>query len=211
MGLDHVASGQILSGGHDLTTRSPRETLAAGVGYVPEDRVRDGLIADFSVAENLVLDIYYLPPFARGPVLQPDQIRRSAEERIREFDIRTPSPLVAAGNLSGGNQQRVIVAREFTRPVSLMIASQPTRGLDVGSIEYIHERIVKLRDQGDAVLIVSSDLDEVIALGDRIAVMYQGRMDGPFDSGTQTREQIGLMMAGAGSAVDAALPRSNER
>lgn len=110
--------------------------------------------------------------------------------------------MTSVGTLSGGNQQRVIVAREFTRPISLMIASQPTRGLDVGSIEYIHERIVKLRDSGDAVLIVSSDLDEVFALGDRIAVMYQGRLQGPFESDRFTREQIGLMMAGAG--VDSA-------
>jgi ABC-type uncharacterized transport system ATPase subunit len=204
LGLEAVASGKILAGGRDLTTRSPRDTLASGVGYVPEDRVKDGLVADFSVAENLVLDTYYLPPFSRGPLLEPDEIRRSAEERIREFDIRTPSPLVPAGTLSGGNQQRVVVAREFSRPVSLMIAGQPTRGLDVGSIEYIHERVVKLRDQGDAVLIVSSDLDEVLALGDRISVMFRGRMDGPFDSGSVTREQIGLMMAGARPEAEAA-------
>jgi general nucleoside transport system ATP-binding protein len=204
MGLDQVASGRIVAAGHDVTTRSPRETLASGVGHVPEDRVKDGLVGDLSVAENLVLDIYYIPPFARGGVLEPDEIQRSAQERIKEFDIRTPSPLTRVGSLSGGNQQRVVVAREFTRPVSLMIASQPTRGLDVGSIEYIHERIVKLRDQGDAVLIVSSDLDEVFALGDRIAVMFQGRMEGPFDSGTYTREQVGLMMAG--SSVEGADP-----
>jgi general nucleoside transport system ATP-binding protein len=186
-------------GGHDLTSASPRKTLGAGVGHIPEDRIKDGLIANFSVAENLVLDTYYLPPFARGPILEPDEVRRNAEERIREFDIRTPSPAVAAGTLSGGNQQRVVIAREFTRPVSLMIAAQPTRGLDVGSIEYIHERIVKLRDSGDAVLIVSSDLDEVLGLGDRIAVMYSGRMEGPFDAKTLTRDEIGLMMAGAHS------------
>ncbi len=197
MGLDPVASGRIVAAGHDVTTRSPRETLASGVGHVPEDRMKDGLVSDLSVAENLVLDIYYIPPFARGVILEPDEIQRSAQERIKEFDIRTPSPLTRVGSLSGGNQQRVVVAREFTRPVSLMIASQPTRGLDVGSIEYIHERIVKLRDQGDAVLIVSSDLDEVFALGDRIAVMFQGRMEGPFDSGAYTREQVGLMMAGS--------------
>jgi general nucleoside transport system ATP-binding protein len=204
MGLDPVASGHITAAGRDVTTSSPRETLASGVGHVPEDRIRDGLVGDLSVAENLVLDIYYIPPFARGPVLEPDEIQRSARERIKEFDIRTPSPLVPAGTLSGGNQQRVVVAREFTRPVSLMIGAQPTRGLDVGSIEYIHERIVKLRDQGDAVLIVSSDLDEVFALGDRIAVMFQGRMQGPFEAGSHTREQVGLMMAGSTAAAAAA-------
>jgi ABC-type uncharacterized transport system ATPase subunit len=197
MGLDQVASGRITAAGRDVTTSSPRETLASGVGHVPEDRVKDGLVGELSVAENLVLDMYYMPPFARGPMLKPDEIQRSAQLRIKEFDIRTPSPLVLVGTLSGGNQQRVIVAREFSRPVSLMIAAQPTRGLDVGSIEYIHERIVKLRDKGDAVLIVSSDLDEVFALGDRIAVMFQGRMEGPFESGRYSREQVGLMMAGS--------------
>jgi simple sugar transport system ATP-binding protein len=167
------------------------------VGHVPEDRIKDGLVAEFSVAENLALDTYYLPPFADGPVLNPVAMRTNAEERIREFDIRTPSPLTPAGSLSGGNQQRVVVAREFTRPIKLMVASSPTRGLDVGSIEYIHERIVQLRDRGAAVLIISTDLDEVLGLGDRIAVMYSGRMAGPFESGDLTREQIGLMMAGA--------------
>ena len=210
MGLDPVAAGHITAAGRDVTTSSPRETLASGVGHVPEDRVRDGLVSDLSVAENLVLDIYYLRPFARGLVLQPDEIRRNADERIREFDIRTPSALVQAGTLSGGNQQRVVVAREFSRPITLLIASQPTRGLDVGSIEYIHERIVKLRDQGEAVLIVSSDLDEVLALGDRICVMYRGRMEGPFDSGRATREEIGLMMAGA-SAQTASAPPDAQR
>jgi simple sugar transport system ATP-binding protein len=202
MGLDPVASGRITAAGRDVTTSSPRETLASGVGHVPEDRVRDGLVGDLSVAENLVLDMYFMPPFARGLMLEPDEIQRSAQQRIKEFDIRTPSPLTSVGTLSGGNQQRVIVAREFSRPVSLMIAAQPTRGLDVGSIEYIHERIVQLRDQGDAVLIVSSDLDEVFALGDRVAVMFQGRMEGPFESDLYTREQVGLMMAG--SSVEAA-------
>jgi len=197
MGLDQVASGRITAAGRDVTTSSPRETLASGVGHVPEDRVRDGLVGDLSVAENLVLDMYYMAPFAHGPMLEPAEIQRSAQQRIKEFDIRTPSPLTLVGTLSGGNQQRVIVAREFSRPVTLMIASQPTRGLDVGSIEYIHERIVQLRDQGDAVLIVSSDLDEVFALGDRIAVMFQGHMSGPFDSQLYTREQVGLMMAGS--------------
>jgi simple sugar transport system ATP-binding protein len=197
IGLDPVASGHVVVGDHDLTTAAPRRTLSAGVGYVPEDRIKDGLVAEFSVAENLALDTYYLPPFADGPVLNPLVIRTNAEERIREFDIRTPSPLTPAGSLSGGNQQRVVVAREFTRPIKLMVASSPTRGLDVGSIEYIHERIVQLRDRRAAVLIISTDLDEVLGLGDRIAVMYSGRMAGPFESGDLTREQIGLMMAGA--------------
>ncbi|MGH7763581.1 MAG: ABC transporter ATP-binding protein, partial [Candidatus Dormibacteraceae bacterium] len=130
MGLDAVSSGHVVVGGHDVTTASPRSTLSAGVGHVPEDRNRDGLVAEFSIADNLVLDTYYLPPFAQGPVLEPMAIRRNADERIREFDVRTPSPLTPAGSLSGGNQQRVVVAREFSRPITLMIASSPTRGLD---------------------------------------------------------------------------------
>jgi general nucleoside transport system ATP-binding protein len=198
IGLDPATSGHVLVGGRDVTTASPRHTLNAGVGHVPEDRIKDGLVGEFSVAENLVLDTYFLPPFAEGPVLEPREIRRNAGERIREFDIRTPSPETAAGTLSGGNQQRVVVAREFSRPITLLIASSPTRGLDVGSIEYIHERIVQLRDRGAAVLIVSSDLDEVLGLGDRIAVMFSGRMEGPLEATDLTREQIGLMMAGAG-------------
>ncbi|HVC77756.1 MAG TPA: ABC transporter ATP-binding protein [Candidatus Micrarchaeaceae archaeon] len=197
MGLEPVVAGRIVVGGHDLTSASPRQTLDAGVGHVPEDRIKDGLIADFSIAENLALDVYYLPPYASGPILNPTEMVHNAEVRIPEFDIRTPSALTSVGTLSGGNQQRVVVAREFSRPVSLMIAAQPTRGLDVGSIEYIHERIVQLRDRGAAVLIVSSDLDEVLGMGDRIAVMFRGRMEGPFESEQLTRDEIGLMMAGA--------------
>ncbi len=211
-GLAPVAAGRITVNGRDLTAHPPRQVLDAGVGHVPEDRVRDGLVGDFSVAENLVLDTYYMPPFAHGPVLEPVEIRRVAEVRIKEFDIRTPSPLVPAANLSGGNQQRVIIAREFSRPISLLIAAQPTRGLDVGSIEYIHGRVIQLRDRGAAILIDSSDLDEVLALGDRIAVMYAGKMTGPFEASELSRERIGLLMAGSDTTPPAkpAEPASEE-
>src|SRR5207245_7519798 len=175
-----------------------RKVLRAGVGHVPEDRLRDGLIIDFAVAHNLVLNTYDVAPFAHGLVLDFDSIRESAEERVRDFDIRTPSVDTPAGNLSGGNQQKVIVAREFSRAIRLLVASQPTRGLDVGSIQYIHERIVQKRDEGAAVLIVSSELDEVLALADRIAVMYRGRITGIIDAADADRDEIGLMMAGAG-------------
>jgi simple sugar transport system ATP-binding protein len=174
--------------------------LRAGVAHVPEDRIRDGLIATFSIAENLVLNTYDTPPFARGPVMDVDAVQVTARERVREFDIRSPSVDVAVSTLSGGNQQKVIIARELSRPIKLLIASQPTRGLDVGSIEYVHRRIVEARDQGVAVLIVSSELDEVLALADRIAVMFRGRVVGERGGGAD-RDEIGLLMAG-GSGGD---------
>jgi simple sugar transport system ATP-binding protein len=167
------------------------------VGHVPEDRQTDGLILDFSIADNLVLNTFDEPPFARGVVRDTQAILRAARQRAEAFDVRTSSVLFPAGTLSGGNQQKVIIAREFSRPIKLLIASQPTRGLDVGSIEYIHERIVEERDQGAAVLIVSAELDEVLALADRIAVMFRGRIVAILPAGEATREQLGLLMAGS--------------
>jgi simple sugar transport system ATP-binding protein len=200
-GLRPAAAGSVRLGGRELTQATPREVLASGVGHVPEDRLRDGLVVDFPVADNLVLNTYRAPPFAHGLVLDFEAIHRTARERVKDFDIRTPSVETPAANLSGGNQQKVIVAREFSRPIRLLIASQPTRGLDVGSIQYIHERIVGKRDEGTAVLIVSSELDEVIALADRIAVMYRGRITGLLEAGAATREEIGLMMAGVSAGA----------
>jgi ABC-type uncharacterized transport system ATPase subunit len=195
-GLLPPASGSITLAGRPLDRARPRTVLRAGVAHVPEDRVRDGLVATFSVAENLVLNTYDVEPFAKGPVMNLGAIETSARERAEEFDIRTPSVDVAVGTLSGGNQQKVIIARELTRPIKLLVASQPTRGLDVGSIEYVHRRIVEARDQGTAVLIVSSELDEVLALADRIAVMYRGRIVGERPAGAD-RDEIGLLMAGS--------------
>jgi simple sugar transport system ATP-binding protein len=166
------------------------------VGHVPEDRQRDGLVVEFSIADNLVLDTYDKPPFARAFVRNEAAVLAAAKERAEDFDVRTPSVLQPASTLSGGNQQKVIVAREFSRPISLLVASQPTRGLDVGSIEYIHRRIVQKRDEGTAVLIVSPELDEVLALADRIIVMYRGRIVGVVPAAEATREGIGLLMAG---------------
>jgi len=157
-------------------------------------------VRDFSVAENLVLDLYDRKPFASGLALRPQEIATSARKRIAEFDVRTSSPDTPVGTLSGGNQQKVIVAREMSRPLKLFVASQPTRGVDVGSTEFIHARIVAERDQGTAVLLVSSELDEVLALADRVAVMYRGKVldivtpDAP-------REHIGLLMAGVTGAA----------
>ena len=165
------------------------------MGYVPEDRSVDGLVKDFTVAENLVLDLYDRPPYGSRLALNLAEIESSARERVEQFDIRTSSEHAAAGTLSGGNQQKVIVAREFSRPLKLFVASQPTRGVDVGSIEFIHRQIVHERDIGTAVLLITSELDEVLALADRIAVMYRGRILAIVAPDTP-REEIGLLMAG---------------
>jgi simple sugar transport system ATP-binding protein len=169
--------------------------ILAGTAHVPEDRQQDGLVLSMSIAENLTLDIYDIAPFARHGVRDLAAVRANGERRLAEFDIRATSAELKAGALSGGNQQKVVVARELSRPIKVLLASQPTRGLDVGSIEYVHRRIVAERDQGTAVLIVSSELDEVLALGDRIAVMFRGRLIGVVDP-SAGREAIGLMMAG---------------
>ncbi|MBC7291802.1 MAG: heme ABC transporter ATP-binding protein, partial [Actinotalea sp.] len=162
---------------------------------VPEDRSKDGIVKEFSIAENLVLDLHDQKPFATGLSMSPREVRRNAEHRVGEFDIRTTGIELAAGSLSGGNQQKVVLARELSRPLQLFIASQPTRGLDVGSIEFVHERVVHERDNGTPVIIVSTELDEVLALADRILVMYRGKVVGIVDGGTD-RDTLGLMMAG---------------
>jgi simple sugar transport system ATP-binding protein len=195
-GLRRPQSGTIRLANQVVTGASPRRITELGAAHVPEDRQRDGLVLPYSVADNLALQTYYRPPFARGVVLQEAEIRKSAEMRIGEFDIRTPSPGTPAGSLSGGNQQKVIVAREFSRPICLLVASQPTRGLDVGSIEYIHGRILEKREAGTAVLLVSPELDEVLELSDRIVVMYRGRVVATVAAERVTKEQVGLLMAG---------------
>lgn len=203
-GLRPIRSGQVLIGGQDFTNATPRKITEKGVAHVPEDRQRDGLVLPFPVADNLILNTYYQPPFARGAVLQQDAIVDSAKTLIQQFDIRTPGPATPAGSLSGGNQQKVIVAREFSRPIRLLIASQPTRGLDVGSIEYIHGRLIQKRDEGCAVLLVSTELDEILGLSDRIAVMYRGKIVATLDAAQATKEGLGLLMAGMKPAETAA-------
>jgi general nucleoside transport system ATP-binding protein len=203
IGLRPVTAGSVLLDGKDLTHSSPRDRLRAGIGYVPEDRQEDGLVLDFSVAENLVLDVYDRPPFASGLGLNLNAISANAKTRADEFDVRTPSPERLVGTLSGGNQQKVILAREMSRDVRLLLASQPTRGLDVGSIEFVHRRIVAERDRGVAVLIVSSELDEIYALADRIAVMYEGKIVA-FRPPDVPVGELGLLMAGAGGEGEAA-------
>ena len=195
-GLRHLDAGEILIAGASVR-HDPRHVYAAGVGHVPEDRLEEGLVVGFTVAENMILNSYYLEPFSSGLALHPDAIVASANELAREFDVRTPSVMNDIGNLSGGNQQKVIVAREFSRPLKLLVGAQPTRGLDVGSIEYIHKRIVAKRDEGTAVLIVSTELEEVLSLGDRIAVMFQGRIVDILDPAEATPERLGLLMGGA--------------
>jgi simple sugar transport system ATP-binding protein len=172
-----------------------RHILEQGVGFIPEDRKKDGLVAEFSVAENLMLDASYTSRFTKGLSINFKSRKKIANELIERFDIRTPSAEHPAGKLSGGNQQKVVVARELYRDVDLLIASQPTRGVDVGSIEFIHEQIVAERDAGKAVILISTELDEVLALADRIAVMYRGEIVGIVGADT-SREQLGKMMAG---------------
>jgi ABC-type uncharacterized transport system ATPase subunit len=196
-GLRPPLAGRVVLGGKDLTGARPRRVFLSGVAHVPEDRIEDGLVGDFSVADNLVLNTYYLPPFAKGLRRDDAAIKRTAEERVRQYDIRTPSILAPVRTLSGGNQQKVIVARELSRSVELLVASQPTRGLDVGSMSYIHEQIVKARDEGDGVLLVSTELDEILSLSDRIAVMYRGKVVAVVEAASTTPEELGLLMAGS--------------
>lgn len=196
-GLATATGGSVLAVGQDVTNASPRVITELGVAHVPEDRQQDGLVLSFPIYDNMVLCTYYQAPFAQGPGIQFNEVYRYAGELVEEFDVRTPGIAIPTQSLSGGNQQKVIVAREFSRPIKLLIAAQPTRGLDVGSIEYIHRRLIQKRDEGCAVLLVSVELDEIMALSDRIAVMYEGKIVGTVNADEVTREQLGLLMAGA--------------
>jgi general nucleoside transport system ATP-binding protein len=200
VGMRHVESGTITLRGRDITNLTPREALDAGMGHIPEDRQRDGLVLSMSVADNLVLNTPRRPPFARRGTRNFAAVNENATRLVRDFDIRTTSIFAPASSLSGGNQQKVIVARELSRPLEFLVASQPTRGLDVGSIEYVHRQIVEYRNRGNGSLIVSSELDEVFALGDRIAVMYEGQISGIVDP-SASRESVGLLMAGTALAA----------
>ena len=188
-------SGKIQLAGNTLDTLSVRRRLESGIAYVPEDRNKDGLVSEFTIAENFMVNGSFGKPFAKGLNIDFAAREKISNELIEQFDVRTQSSETLAGNLSGGNQQKVVVARELSRDAKLLIASQPTRGVDVGSIEFIHERIVAERDAGRAVILISTELDEVLALADRIAVMYRGRIVGIVDAKT-SREQLGKMMAG---------------
>jgi len=201
-GLRTSLGGVVRLNGEDITTKSPRAIHKRNVAHVPEDRQRSGLVLPFTVTENIVLDSYYEAPVSRGVQMNWGAARDRAVRLVEEYDVRTPSVDVLVSTLSGGNQQKVIVAREFDRDVALVIASQPTRGIDVGSIEYIHSRIVQERDNQSAVLIVSSELDEILALSDRILVMFEGKIAGEFDS-SATPTEIGLAMLGSQGGLEA--------
>jgi simple sugar transport system ATP-binding protein len=195
-GLREVASGRIVINGHDLTNERPRRIIETGVAHVPEDRQKDGMVMSFPVKDNTVLQTYYIGPFSIGILANDRAIASHAQRVIKEYDVRTPSIFVNIGTLSGGNQQKVIVGREFSRESKLLIVAQPTRGLDVGSIEFIHKQIVRMRDEGTAVLLVSTELDEILSLSDRVAVMYAGEIIDTLPIEQAERETIGLLMAG---------------
>jgi ABC-type uncharacterized transport system ATPase subunit len=196
LGLVKPAAGSATLAGKRITGLQIKQVLESGVGFVPEDRTEDGLVAGFTIANNLILDVFDRAPYSRAGALRPKVVEEEAMKHVEQFDVRTTSVHAIAGSLSGGNQQKVVLARELSRPLKLLIASNPTRGLDVGSIEFVHKRIIAERDSGAAVLIVSSELDEVVALADRVAVMYHGQIVGIVAPDTP-RDTLGLMMAGA--------------
>lgn len=190
--------GEVRIAGQDVTGFSPRRIEELGVGHVPEDRWKHGLVGAYPITDNLVLNRYQRPPFSRRLVLRRAALREHAERLVATFDVRTPSVDVPVSTLSGGNQQKVVVARELSGDLRLLVVAQPTRGLDVGSIEFIHRQIVAKRDAGVAVLLVSAELDEILALSDRISVLYRGQLVSTMDRAEATREHCGLAMAGAG-------------
>jgi len=195
MNLEENVTGSIQIFGEELVGKSVHQTIHSGVAYIPESRELDGLVGTFSIAENLVLDTHGLTPFSRAGQLSTSKISENATKLKTEFDIRAQSIYDTANSLSGGNKQKVVLARELSRQVKLVVASQPTRGLDVGSIEFVHERLLAERNSGRAVLLISTELDEVAALADRIAVIYRGEILGIVDANV-SREKLGLMMAG---------------
>jgi ABC-type uncharacterized transport system ATPase subunit len=200
IGLRKPSAGSVHLAGRNVTGTGSREMHALGVGFVPADRQRYGLVLSFPLTDNAVLTDYYHPPYSSGLVRKDEAIRRHADEVIAEFDVRTPSATVRASTLSGGNQQKIIVGREFDRDLVLLVLDQPTRGLDVGSIEFIHRQAIAKRNAGTAILLVSAELDEVLELSDRIGVMYRGRIVAVLDGRTATREEVGLLMATGGRA-----------
>ncbi|HZQ02501.1 MAG TPA: ABC transporter ATP-binding protein [Gaiellaceae bacterium] len=194
-GLRHVASGRVRVAGRDVTNGGARVSLDAGLGHIPQDRQLRGLVLEFTIAENVELHDFDKPPASRWGWLFPRRFVERARRLIREFDVRGGGPLTRAGALSGGNQQKVILAREIDRDPQVLIAAQPTRGLDVGAIEFVHRRLVEERDEGRAILLVSLELDEVLGLADRILVMFEGQIVGEFPP-TATEEELGIAMTG---------------
>ncbi|RYM06661.1 ABC transporter ATP-binding protein [Sporolactobacillus sp. THM7-7] len=195
-GLRHVQEGQIKLNGQDITGRRTRKIVEAGLGYIPEDRQKHGLILDFTISENMVLQTYYRGPYARAGVLNHKVMARKAKQLIQAFDVRTPSEKTLARSLSGGNQQKVVIAREMDRSPALLMAAQPTRGLDLGAIEFIHNQLLEEKQKGKAVLLVSFELDEILHLSDRIAVIYEGRIMDIVKPKETNENELGLLMAG---------------
>ena len=198
-----IVSGSMSFDGRDITRLDARRRKELGIAHVPEDRHRRGLLLDFSLAENTILGVHYRQPAVSsgGVLLDRKGIQKRAEQVIRDFDVRPPDPTLPARALSGGNQQKLIIGREFELPPKLLLVSQPTRGVDIGAIEFIHRKIVELRDQGCAVLLVSAELEEVTALSDRLLVIHNGKIAGEVDPKIATNEEIGLMMTGGARTV----------
>jgi simple sugar transport system ATP-binding protein len=197
-GLTHVASGHVRLGGRDLTGEGAKKALDAGLGHIPEDRQRRGLVLEFSLAENLVLHDYDKEPASRFGWLRPGVLVQRASRVLRAFDVRGGGPSTRAGALSGGNQQKVVLAREIERDPSVLIAAQPTRGLDVGAIEFVHRRLVEERDEGRGILLVSLELDEILSLSDRIFVIYEGQLVAEYGPDV-SEEKLGIAMTGGRS------------
>jgi simple sugar transport system ATP-binding protein len=210
-GLRPAREGTVALKDNDITRMKTRERIAEGISHVPEDRQRRGLILEFDIPENLILGDHRRPPYAKRGFMQPKAIREISKQRVADYDVRTPSTEVLVSTLSGGNQQKVVLARELGRDPELLIAAQPTRGLDVGAIEFVHQEIIRERDAGKGVLLISLELEEVQSLADRILVMYEGSIVKEFVSGEATDEEIGLYMTGGGRDKPEADAPSAER
>lgn len=210
VGLIHPIEGRIKLLGEDITKASPRKIIELGTAHIPEDRQADGLVLQSEVSDNLILNRYYLPPFAKKHLIQTDAINQNAATLVESYDVRPRNPHVPVAKLSGGNQQKVIIARELSRPIKLVIAAQPTRGLDVGSIEYTQKRLLQLRDEGCAVLLVSTELDEIMQLSDRVGIMYRGSVIAIHNTSEVAKEDVGLLMAGVDPAHPERVPTSQQ-
>jgi simple sugar transport system ATP-binding protein len=198
-GLTKVHSGRILLNGNDISRLTVRKRYESGLGHIPQDRHKHGLVLDFTLEDNMILETYYQEPYSKRGILQRDCIRKHAQELIKQFDVRSAKgEHTVVRSMSGGNQQKAIIAREVDRSPSLMIVAQPTRGLDVGAIEYIHRRILAERSKGKTIILFSFELEEILNLSDRIAVMYEGEFVGIVDALHTDEKEIGLMMAGGG-------------
>ena len=202
-GLHKAKSGTVSMNNQNITNHSPKDVAAQGIATIPEDRHHRGLVLDFSIADNTIFGVHDRPPFAHWIRRVFGAVRSYADKLIKEFDVRPTDQDAMVRNLSGGNQQKVIIAREMAHNPALLIAAQPTRGVDVGAIEFIHKRIIEQRDQGRAVLVISNELDEVMGLSDRILVMYRGEITGEIPAAQATEEELGLYMAGVKRSLQA--------